>query len=199
MKKIIILLFVIASIFPVFADYNAVQPLTGYIYSNVTFSITIFEEYLPFDLTNSDYAEDSSSPTYAKGVNIGSYTLSSTSTVFKLYVTHDKLTLVDRTFGIDDGTLSEIDYYLYMQMGSSTTFACCLSDTAPDVDVSGGDSLSFTNKILIEGSIISKVNLLDQNLYICLYDHNGGETTAETVEKLMNGTYSSNIYFYLEV
>jgi len=184
------------SLSPVFADYDAVQPLIGYIYSNVTFSVSLLEEVFPFDISNSSYAEDSTTPTSVNGLNIGTYTLSSTSTSFKLYVAHDKLTVVERTFGIDDGTLSEIDYRLYMQMGGSTTFSCCLSDSNPDLDVSGGDTLSFSNCILISSSAIS---LSDQNIYVCLYDHTGGDTTADTVENLMSGTYSSNIYFYLEV
>ncbi len=196
MKKAILLLLVLFSLLPVFADYDAVQPLTGYIYSNVTFSVSLLEEVFPFDLNNSSYAEDTTSPTSVNGLKIGTYSLSSTSTSFKLYVSHDKLTVVERTFGIDDGTISEIDYRLYLQMGSSTTFSCCLSDSNPDVDVSSNESLSFTNCILISSSAIS---LSSQNIYVCLYDHAGGDTTADTVDELMAGTYSSNIYFYLEV
>ncbi len=196
MKKMIIIFFVLVSLSPVFADYDAVQPLTGYIYSNVTFSVSLLDEVFPFDLSNSSYAEDTSSPTSVNGLNIGTYSLSSSSTSFKLYVAHDKLTIVERTFGIDDGTLSEIDYRLYMQMGSSTTFDCCLSDSNPNLDVSGGDTLSFSNCIYIKSSAI---NLSSQNIYVCLYDHTGGSTTADTVNNLMSGTYSSNIYFYLEV
>ncbi len=196
MKKIIVLLIVLASLSPLFADYDAMQPLTGYIYSNVTFSVSLLDEVFPFNLSDSNFAEDGASPTTVRGLRIGKYTLSSTSTSFKLYVTHDNLKIVERTFGIDDGTISQIDYRLYLQMGSSSVFDCCTSDTSPDVDVSSGGTLSFSNKILISGN---SINLQDQNIYICLYDHSGGGTTSDTVNNLMSGTYSSNIYFYLEV
>ncbi len=202
MKKICILIVILLAAHLAFADTqpptpDAIQPLTGYIYSNVSFSVALLEEVFPFDLTNTLLAEDTATPSAVNGLRIGTYSLQSTGTTFKLYVTHDRLTVVERTFGTDDGTISNIDYRLYMQLGNLTNFKYCASATTPEATISNGAvTTNFDNCILFSGSTI---DLINQSIYVCLYDHAGGNTTAATVNKLMGGTYSSNIYFYLEV
>ena len=187
-KRIITLLILLAALSFVFSC-DGVQPLTGYIYSNVTFSVDISSE--PFNLTNPVLSDESAGPVFS----IGSYSLSATSSSFNLYVTHDKLHLIERTYGVDDGTLASIDYKLHMMLGPNGVESC-LSDNNPDLDVYNGDTfVSLTNYIKVSGFSAS---LTDQGFYVSLYDHTKG-TTADTVNALMAGTYASNIYFYLEV
>lgn len=193
MKRIMVsLLILLISLISVFA-YDGVQPLTGYIYSSVSFSVDISSE--PFNLANPLLSDDSASPTYINGLRIGNFSLMATSSKFNLYVTHDKLHLIERTYGVDDGTLSSIDYRLFMELGP-TGFSSCLSDSTPDIDVYTGNPFSaLRNYILISGFSAS---LEEQGFFVSLYDHTMS-TTSETVNELMAGTYASNIYFYLEV
>ena len=193
MKKIkVALLILLTSLSFVFA-YDGIQPLTGYIYSSVTFSVDISDE--PFNLANPVLADNSASPTYINGIRVGSFSLTATSSRFNLYVTHDKLHLIERTYGVDDKTLSSIDYRLFMELGP-TGFACCLSDSNPDItNYSGNPFAALNNYILVSGFSASLEN---QGFYVSLYDHSSGGTTTDTVNDLMAGTYASNIYFYLE-
>ena len=83
-------------------SYDGKLPLTGFIYSNVTFSVQILNEVIPFNLANPVLADDSLTPTYINGLRIADFSLTSTSSSFRLYITHDKLHLIERTYGVDD-------------------------------------------------------------------------------------------------
>ena len=191
-KAIFALLILFASLFFVFS-YDGVQPLTGYIYSSVSFAVDISTD--PFNLAYPVLADDSDSPSHINGLRIGSFSLTATSSSFKLYITHDKLHLVERTYGVDDKPLSSIDYRLFMELGP-TGFASCLSDSNPDINIYTGNPFStLENYILVSGFSAS---LDSQGFYVSLYDHTMS-TTTETVNELMAGTYASTIYFYLEV
>ena len=136
-----------------------------------------------------------------KGLRVGTYSLESNVTDFVLYIAHDPLILVNRTFGTegDEGTISNIDYRLYMEMGGSS-FKSCLSDNS--AGGSGWTAKNATVKMQLSGTDttdwpVGTTYFSNKGLYVSLQDRTGG-STANTVAKLMAGTYSSTIYFYLE-
>ena len=197
MKKIIIAILIVLVGFSVAAETKEtlVQPLVGYLYGEISFSVNLLDEVLPFNLASPEVAERTSS-NMISGLRIGTYSLIASNVSFKLYVTHSQMLLKERIFGIEDqGTLSAIDYRLYMEMGSNNNFQSCLSDISPNVESYSNLANAFTNKILIDGQ---SINYTNQGLYVSLEDHTM-QTTAATVEALKAGTYASDIYFYLEV
>ncbi len=178
--------------------------MVGYVYGSVSFNVSL-NEAVPFDLESSTVAENPHPTTVLGGLTIGTYSLI-TNVDFRLYVTHDKLHLVERTFGTtytdsngntveDPGTLSEIDYRLYMATGPTGSFLSCLSDGNAYISAYASITTAFTNQILIQGN---QIDLPNQNMYLTLEDHTS-TTTAQTVNNLKAGTYKSNIYFYLIV
>ena len=176
-------------------EYQLRQSLVGYVYGSTAFTVTIIEEVLPFNLESSAVAENPTPTTKTGGLRIGYYSLTSNIEGFKMYILHDKLHLVARTFGVDDKTLSDIDYRLYLELGSSIRFKSCLSAINPEepetesncITIMGSDSSSW-----METGVIS---LIDQSIFISLEDSTEGPAT---VAELKAGTYSSNIYFYIE-
>lgn len=197
MKKIIIAILIVLVGFSVAAETKEtlVQPLVGYLYGEISFSVNLLDEVLPFNLASPEVAERTTS-NMLSGLRIGTYSLVASNVTFKLYVTHSQMFLKERIFGIEDeGTLSAIDYRLYMETGSNSNFQSCLSDNSPSIETYANLANAFTNKILIEGLSIDYTN---QGLYVSLEDHTK-TTTEATVNALKAGTYASDIYFYLEV
>lgn len=206
MKKIIALsvLLIVAPLIVLFADTPIVSPfqLRGYVYGATTFSVSMLEAALPFNLESPDVEDNPNYLSQLKGLRVGSYSLESNVTDFVLYIAHDPLVLVNRTFGTegDEGTISTIEYRLYMEMGGNS-YKSCLSDSS-----AGGSG--WTAKTANVNMQLSGTNSTDwpvgttyfsnKGLYVSLEDHSDGRTTAETVAELMAGTYSSTIYFYLE-
>lgn len=197
MKKIIIAILIVLVGFSVAAETKEtlVQPLVGYLYGEISFSVNLLDEVLPFNLASPEVVERTSS-NIISGLRIGTYSLVASNVSFKLYVTHSQMLLKERIFGIEDqGTLSAIDYRLYMETGSNNNFQSCLSDSVANVESYSNLANAFTNKILIEGQ---SINYTNQGLYVSLEDHTM-TTTDATVAALKAGTYASDIYFYLEV
>ena len=212
MKRILLTIITMLILLPLFASVdtikdNGIQNLIGYVYSGVSFTVSL-NGNVPFNLESNAVKENPSPAVSIKGLQIGTYSLEA-NTAIKLYIAHDKLHLVDRTFGTsytndqgilinDPGTLSEIDYRLYLKTGPTGSFLSCKSaDNASVTDYSLLDSI--TEKMLIQGNSVS---LTEQGMYLSLEDpttKNGETNTTNTVESLKAGTYSSNIYFYLEV
>ncbi len=218
LSLILIITYICLSLCYAFADEkekDAVKhEMIGYVYGSVTFNVSI-NDSVPFDLDSNIIQENLNYATRISGLEIGTYTLI-TNTVFKLYVTHDKLHLVDRTFGTtytdsngkvieDPGTISEIDYRLYMETGPTGSFLSSKSDSNAYISDYSNIATRFSNQILIQGENISLPN---QGIHLSLEDQttitdpvtNETETsTAITVQKLKAGKYISNIYFYLVV
>ena len=187
--------------------------MVGYVYGSVVFNVAL-NDAVPFDLESPSISENPSPLTSLAGLNIGTYTLQ-TNTDFKLYITHDALHLVERTFGTtytdsqgneveDPGTVSAIDYRLYLQTGPNGTFVSCLSDSNAALST-GEVETAFQNQILLQGR---DIDLPNQGIYLSLEDPSTitdpdtNETTTSTsvtVQQLKAGTYKSNIYFYLVV
>ena len=194
-------------------DYIS-HAMTGFVYGSVVFNVSL-NDSVPFDLESPSVSENPYPTSSISGLNIGTYTLQ-TNTDFKLYITHDKLHLVERTFGTtytdaqgnvveDPGTVSEINYRLYLQTGPTGSFVSCLSDA--NAALSGGTAVesAFQNQILIQGR---DIDLPNQNIFLSLEDptsvtdpdtHETTTGTNVTVNQLKAGTYKSNIYFYLVV
>ena len=191
---VLLILFLIpASLFAVTTEVR-IHPLIGYVYGAVSFSVEFFDEVLPFNLA-SDVVAQNSSVFSVGGLRVGKYTLQASNMNFTLYIAHEKLLLKERIFGIeDDGTLSSIDYRLYLETGTSGSFLSCLGDDNPDLEAFSNLSTAFQNKMVISGS---SVDYQDQGIWISLEDLTSG-STAETVRNLKAGSYASNIYFYLE-
>lgn len=197
MKKIIIAILIVLVGFSAAAETKEtlVQPLVGYLYGEISFSVNLIDEVLPFNLASPEVAERTTS-NMLSGLRIGTYSLIASNVSFKLYVTHGKMVLKERIFGIEDeGTLSAIDYRLYMETGSNNNFQSCLSDISPNVESYSNLANAFTNKILIDGQ---SINYTNQGFYVSLEDRTM-QTTEATVAALKAGTYASDIYFYLEV
>lgn len=188
--------------------------MIGYIYGSIFFDVSL-NESVPFDLESPEVMENPTPATNMSGLRIGTYTLQ-TNTDFKLYIVHDKLHLVERTFGVtyidshgneveDPGTLSEIDYRLYLQTGPTGTFLSCKSDLNASISDYSNIDVAFQNKMVIQGR---DIDLPNQGIYLSLEDPSSitdsetGQTitsTNVTVNQLKSGTYKSNIYFYLVV
>lgn len=219
MRKLFAILASIIICFSLYADEsiedNLGHQMIGYVYGSVSFDVSI-NDSVPFDLESETVQENLNPTTSISGLQIGTYSLV-TNTYFKLYITHDKLHLVDRTFGTtyvnedgdeveDPGTLSEIDYRFYMATGSTGSFLSCKSDPNAALSTYSGISTIFQNQILIQGR---DIDLPNQGLYLSLEDHptvtdsqtgiSTTLTTAQAVNSLKAGTYKSNIYFYLIV
>ncbi len=208
MKKQLIFIICILAMLPLFAVEtirdSGVLPMTGYVYSSVKLDVTI-DGSVPFDLETPEVQENPNPTTVIQGLRIGSYNLKC-NMPFKLYIAHDKLHLVARQFGTtyydeevlknDPGTLSEINYRLYANAGVTTGFVSCLANDAPEYDGSDYDTHFSENRILITGN---NLDLVTQGLYISLEDNSNGATTAQNVQSLKAGLYSSDIYFYFVV
>ncbi len=202
-KNIAFLIFILISCFTLFADSPVATPfqLRGHVFGNTVFSVSILEEVLPFNLEDTDVGENLNPYSVLRGLRIGTYSLESNVTSFKLYIAHDPLVLTNRSFGTegDTGTLSKIDYRLYMETGGSS-FKSCLSDHNLGITVS--DAKTATIKMVLSGTDAADwpegtTLYSNKGLYVSLEDYTSG-TTVQTVSDLMAGTYSSTIYFLLE-
>ncbi|MCQ2412510.1 MAG: hypothetical protein MJ057_06090 [Sphaerochaetaceae bacterium] len=173
--------------------------MIGHVDSATDFSVSILEEALPFDLDGSDVAYNPNYQTQIRGLRIGSYSLLSNSGNFELLISHSKLTLRDATRANDEGTLSQIDYRLYVIADyRNTKFLSCLSDS----NASNPDSAS--NRVRVAGdnpdvwpSGASMCSIVNQSIYVSLDDNTRGSTAA-TIADLKGGTYESTIYFMLK-
>ena len=202
-KKRLIFLILSLCFFRLFASTSIVTPfqMRGHVFGTTTFSVSILSSAIPFDLEGSNVAENINYTTTLGGLQIGAYTLKSNTTTFALYVAHDALVLTDRSYGAegDPGTLSSINYRLYMETANGG-FKSCLSD-----DGLGQTTWSAKNasiKMVLSGTDstdwpANTTELSNKKMYISLEDRTSG-TTADTVADLMAGTYSSTIYFLLE-
>lgn len=201
MKKIVSIMILLCIAFAAFAAVVApyAHYMIGHVDSATDFSVSILEEVLPFDLDGSDVSYNPNWQSQITGLRIGQYSLLSNTGAFKLYVTHTKLNLRDSSRVADEGTLSEIDYRLYMVADyRNTRFLSCLSDanaSSPD---------SATNSICVSGDNpnvwpdgTSMCTIVNQSIYVSLEDNTRGTTDA-TVADLKSGTYESTIYFMLK-
>lgn len=211
MKKIVSLMLILfISLFASFAAplERSVQPLIGYILKAVTFSVDIMNEVLPFDLKSEKVNPANGSASVLSGLKIGSYSLNANCDI-KLYVAHTKLFLSGRIFGIgDSGTLSAIDYRLYLE--NKNGFDSCKSTNSYEYNLDSLDVsmlASENEKILIQETCSSPSDLIsleNKGIYVRLEDSTTGaapnqSTTALVVDALKAGTYSSDIVFFLEV
>lgn len=201
MKKIVSSLILLFVAFVAWAEVSApyAHYMLGHVESATDFSVSILEEVLPFDLDGSDVAYNANYTTQIKGLRIGSYSLISNTDKFELYITHSKLKLRDAARANDEGTLSEIDYRLYVIADyHNTKFLTCLSDA------NASNPESASNKVLVAGnnrdvwpSGASMCSIINQSIYLSLEDSTRG-TTAATLADLKGGTYESTIYFMLK-
>ena len=201
-KTVLLIVMMLASLFIVFAD-TTITPLhmKGYVFGETSFSLSILDSALPFDLESPSVAENVNYSTTLSGIRIGNYSLESNVTAFVLYIAHSPLILTERSFGTegDEGTLSVINYRLYMEMGGNS-FKSCLSDY-------GAGGANWNAKTASVQMVLSGTDSSDwppgttlysgKGLYVTLEDRTSG-TTAGTVSDLMAGTYTSTIYFLLE-
>ena len=191
----VLILLVCGSLFAWTSDWYA-HYLLGYVESSITFSLEIIQEVLPFNLDSAEVKENTST-TEVVGLRIGSYSLVSNNSTFSLYVTHSPLTLSAAASGSSSGTVSSIDYRLYMFTGVNREFKSALSDSNP------ASPASAEKRIEIHGSEVWSalanpiLSIVNESLYVSLEDNTGGDTTAQRVEKLKAGTYESDIYFLL--
>ena len=98
MKRVILVLAIfLVSFTSVFAGrlQVQVQPLIGYILKEVSFSIEIMNEELPFDLQSETVNPANGSVSTLSGLRIGTYSLESNCNV-SLYVAHTKLYQIGR-------------------------------------------------------------------------------------------------------
>lgn len=205
MKKIAILILILAFVSPfvLLASTSVVTPLQlrGYVYGETAFSVSFMNDVLPFNLESSEVGDNPNYASILSGLRIGTYSLESNVTSFVLYIAHDALVLTNRTFGTegDTGTISTIDYRLYMEMGGSS-FKSCLSDS--EAGLSGWSAKTATKNMQMSGTNttdwpVGTTYFSNKGIYVSLEDHTSG-STANTVANLMAGTYTSNIYFLLE-
>lgn len=178
-------------------------PLMGHIYATVSFSVTI-DGSVPFDLEDTAVAPVTNPENHIYGLRIGSYSLTSTSGDYSLFVLHDRFQLTERLFGTyydedgnilyDPGQKENIDYRLYMETGSSGGgFLSCKSSSyanLEDYTALSNNPESLGEYIRIVGTL-SNVN--NRGLYVVLEDN---ETAASALKA---GTYSSTLYFYMVV
>ena len=214
MKKILscILVFLLSSVslFALDMLQSYTQPLIGYILKSINFSVDIMEEVLPFDLQSSNVNPANGSASSLSGLRIGNYSLESNCDV-KLYVAHTKLYLSGRIFGIGDaGTLSAIDYRLYMETDDGL-FDSCISSSSLEYSLDAISAATFSGLaqdevIEISGTGLSQNNVLSYNnkgIFVRLEDALTGtsrtqSTTNAVIDQLKAGTYSSDVVFYLE-
>lgn len=201
MKKIVSSLILLFVAFVAWAEVSApyAHYMLGHVNSATDFSVSILEEVLPFDLDGSDVAYNDNYTTQIKGLRIGSYSLISNTKFFELYITHSKLKLRDAARANDGGTLSEIDYRLYVIADyHNTKFLSCLSDTnAANPDSAAKSICVSASNENIWPSGASMCSIIDQSIYVSLHDNTRG-TTADTLADLKGGTYESTIYFMLK-
>lgn len=202
MKKTVSVLFLLFAAFIAFAAETSApfaHYMIGHVDSSTDFSVSILEEVLPFDLDGSDVAYNPNYQTQIKGLRIGSYSLLSNSGAFELYIAHTKLTLRDAARANDEGTLSAIDYRLYVIADyHNTKFLSCLSDT----NASNPDAATNRLRVAADNPDVwpsgtTMCSIVNQSIYVSLDDNTRG-TTADTLADLKGGTYESTIYFMLK-
>lgn len=199
MKKIIMITMLIllacGSLFAWTSDWYA-HYLLGYVEASITFSLDIIQEVLPFDLDSVEVKENTST-TDVVGLRIGSYSLVSNNSNFSLFVTHSPLTLSVPASESNTGTVTSIDYRLYMFTGVNREFKSTLSASNPASPASAESRIEIKGNEVWSSAVGPILSIVNQSLYLSLEDHTDGDTTAQRVEKLKAGTYESDIYFIL--
>lgn len=180
MKKVFFVL--IAVFFSLFACVAANDvysfPISGIVRSDLVFTVSIFEETLPFDLDSTLVNYNTSSQTFATGIRIGTYTLVSRTPNIKLCVEHTPLVHTDQTLT----EKNQINYRLYLM--TTDTNQSFFSTTGETIEIIGTD-------VLNEKGIVS---LIDEYMYLTL-DEGNENTTNAIRSNLETGIFRSTITF----
>ena len=183
MKKIIFTLIAILFSLFVCAAANDVYsfPISGIIRSDLVFTVSIFEETLPFDLDSTLVNYNTSYQSFATGIRIGTYTLVSRTPNIKLCVEHTPLVHTNQTLT----EKNQINYRLYLMT----------TDTSQSFFSTRGELLEIRGTSVQEDGFVS---LIDEYLYVTLDEGSEGATN-DIRSELETGIYRSTITFSIWV
>ena len=179
MKKVLLaLIAVLFSLFVCVAANDVYSfSISGIVRSDLVFSVSIFEETLPFDLDSTLVNYNASSQTFATGIRIGTYTLVSRTPNIKLCVEHTPLVHTDQTLTENN----QINYRLYLMT----------SETGQSFVSTRGELLEVKGTNVQNNGIIS---LIDEYMYVTLDEGSEGATN-DIRSELETGIYRSTITF----
>lgn len=196
MKKFFAMIIILLSLSScIFAADQYEHYMVGYVDSSTDFTVSIYDEVLPFDLESSEVAFNSEmvfssegneihedpSKSIVHGLRVGEYTLFSNGT-FNFTVTHTKLELEGTSTDTNAShTLTSIDYRLYLVKDGS--FVSCRNSACRNdgsIVFSGTGGCSYVN----------------QSIYVSL-DEGSADATNTAINQLKNGNYKSTVTFVL--
>ena len=179
MKKVLVALIVVLfSLFVCVAANDIYSfPISGIVRSDLVFTVSIFEEALPFDLDSTLVNFNASSQSFATGIRIGTYTLVSRTPNIKLCVEHTPLVHTNQALT----EKNQINYRLYLM--TTDTSQSFFSTTGGMIEIKGTD--------VQDKGVVS---LIDEYMYVTLDEGSEGATN-DIRSELETGIYRSTITF----